>query len=170
MVFSSTIFIFAFLPFVLGGYYLLKESYRNIFLLLVSLVFYAWGEPKFIWIMIISIAINYLFGILINVSKNKLGRAGNRIVLSLGVGANLILLFYFKYYNFFVENVNKIPGIELMAKNVALPIGISFFTFQGMSYILDLYMDNVKVQKIPFKYCAIYLIVSPANCGSNCSI
>ncbi len=160
MVFSSSIFIFAFLPFVLAGYYLLKESYRNAFLLLVSLLFYAWGEPKYVWIMILSIAINYLFGIFIDASKKKLGKAGNRIVLSLGVVANLALLFYFKYYNFFVENVNKIPGIELMVKNVALPIGISFFTFQGMSYILDLYMNNVKVQKNPINI-ALYISLFP---------
>lgn len=72
MVFSSSIFIFAFLPFVLAGYYLLKESYRNAFLLLVSLLFYAWGEPKYVWIMILTIAINYLFGIFIYASKKRL--------------------------------------------------------------------------------------------------
>lgn len=160
MVFSSTIFLFIFLPLILAGYFLIKENYRNIFLLLASLGFYAWGEPKFVFVMLISILINYTAGLSIYYSKKHHNKWGNRIILFVGVMGNLIPLFYFKYFDFFISSVNGITGLNLPLKNIILPIGISFFTFQGMSYILDLYMDKVEVQK-KFINMALYVSLFP---------
>lgn len=160
MVFSSTIFLFIFLPLVLGGYFLLKEEYRNVFLLLVSLAFYTSGEPKFVFVMIASILINYIAGLAIHHAKKNYTLLGNRVVLIIGVAANLGLLFYFKYLDFFIGTVNNIGGLNIPLKNIALPIGISFFTFQGMSYILDLYMGKVEVQK-KFINIALYVSLFP---------
>ena len=157
MVFSSSIFVFGFLPLVLLGNYLLKERYRNVFLLLASLFFYFWGEEENIVIIILSILINYFSGLLVA------RFAGTRIkkwMLVLAVGLNLGLLFYYKYFNFFIESVNSLLDTDIFVKDIILPIGISFFTFQGLSYVIDLYWGNVEVQKNPLKI-ALYVILFP---------
>lgn len=159
MVFSSSIFLFLFLPFVLLGYYLLKESYRNTYLLLVSLLFYAYGEPRFILVMLASIAINYLCGLWIAAVAGK-GLLLRRCVLAFTVVGNLSMLFYFKYYNFFIETVNEVARSSIPLREIVLPIGISFFTFQGMSYTLDLYLGKVGLQKNPLKL-ALYISLFP---------
>lgn len=138
----------------------MKIEYRNLFLLLVSLGFYAWGEPKFVLVMILSILINYTSGLAIYYAKNHYNKNINRIILFFGVMANLIPLFYFKYFDFFISSLNGLTGLELPLRNIVLPIGISFFTFQGMSYILDLYMDKVEVQK-KFINLALYVSLFP---------
>lgn len=160
MVFSSVIFLFIFLPIVLLIYYILpKLSQKNIFLLFASLIFYAYGEPKFVLIMMLSVIINYLLGFIIEYSK-KYSLLIRRLSLLLVVIVNVGLLFYYKYYDFFIENVNGIFGLELPLKNIILPIGISFFTFQIMSYQFDLYLNKIKLQKNPLKL-GLYIALFP---------
>ena len=147
MVFSSSVFLFLFLPITLIGYYLIRKPLRNAFLLVMSLGFYAWGEPKFIIIMMLSILVNYLSGLGIHWSREK-GRTGwARTAMIIGVVLNLGMLFYYKYFDFSLRIVNAVFGLQIPMQGIVLPIGISFFTFQGMSYMLDLYMGNVPVQK-----------------------
>ena len=160
MVFSSILFLFIFLPLVLLGNFLLKKEYRNVFLLIASLGFYAVGEPKFVFVMIISIAINYFMGLFIDYGKKNFNNLGNKVILLISVLLNLGLLFYFKYMDFFILSGNQIFSINIPLKNIVLPIGISFFTFQGMSYTLDLYMGQVKVQKNPINI-ALYIALFP---------
>ena len=160
MVFSSIVFLFLFLPIVLIIYYLIpKIKYKNIFLLIASLLFYAYGEPKFVLIMMFSIIINYLLGFIIEYSK-KYSLIIRRLSLLLVVIVNVGLLFYYKYYDFFIENLNGIFGLELPLKHIILPIGISFFTFQIMSYQFDLYLNKVKLQKNPLKL-GLYISLFP---------
>ncbi len=145
MVFSSTIFLCIYLPLVLLGYYICPKRGRNLFLLIVSLVFYAWGEPKYVFLMIFSILINYIFGRLMDKSRGNGKRL--RLLLVLSVVIDLGLLGFFKYTDFIISNVNAIFGTGFDLLNIALPIGISFYTFQAMSYTIDVYRDDVKVQK-----------------------
>ncbi|MEG0961854.1 MAG: MBOAT family protein [Lachnospiraceae bacterium] len=147
MVFSSTVFLFIFLPLVLVGYYLLDKKFRNIFLLLTSLFFYGWGEPKFVFIMVGSIFMNYLFALGIDKFRKKKYIANS--LLTGMVLANITIFFIFKYLGFAVENINYIFGKELVLPQIALPIGISFFTFQAISYVIDVYRGKGEVQKNP---------------------
>jgi len=158
MVFSSSIFLFFFLPLVIAGYYLLKENYRIYFLLLSSLFFYAWGEPKYILIMLLSIVINYTFGMLID--KSHANKILAKLLLVLAVAGNLGILFYFKYLNFTLKVVNYVFNTGFTLREIIMPIGISFFTFQGMSYVIDLYWRKVNVQKNPAKL-AFYISFFP---------
>lgn len=160
MVFSSIIFLFLFLPLVLLGYFLLKKEYRNVFLIIASIGFYAADKPKFIIVLMASVAINYLMGLYINYAKKHFNKLGNRTVLTITVLLNLGLLFYFKYMNFFISSANGVFGTNISLMNIALPLGISFFTFQGMSYTLDLYMEKVKVQKNPINF-TLYMVLFP---------
>jgi len=149
MVFSSSIFLFFFLPPVIFGYYLLKESYRVYFLMFASLFFYAWGEPKYVLIMLLSIVINYSFGMFIHTSISAQKKIIAKALLILAVACNLGILFYFKYLDFTIKTVNRVFHTGLSLRDIVLPIGISFFTFQGMSYVIDLYLQKVSVQKNP---------------------
>ena len=170
MLFSSNIFLFLFLPVTLLGYYLLRKPYRNMFLLMMSLVFYAFGEPKFVVVMVTSIVFNYSMAILIDrlrVVSNKTRREAlskalpllRKAAMFLCVAANLSILFVYKYLNFFIENVNRF-GLELSQLKIVLPLGISFFTFQAMSYVIDVYRQDVKVQYRPH-YVALYISFFP---------
>lgn len=144
MLFSSMTFLWIFFPIVVIGTLLIKDKYQNIFLLLASLFFYAWGEPIYVILMLFSILLNWGFGNLIeNVPKYKRG------FLVVCISINLMLLGYYKYYNFFVESLNKIfnGSFIIPTREIALPIGISFFTFQALSYVIDLYRGNCKVQR-----------------------
>lgn len=143
MVFSSSIFLFAFLPLLLLLYAVVPvERYRNVILLLASLGFYAWGEPKNIMIMLLSIAINYALGFAVEKDwKFK------KLFLVVTVVYNLGILFIFKYLNFAVDTINHISGSSIEIAQIALPIGISFYTFQIMSYVIDVYRGNVKAQR-----------------------
>lgn len=145
MVFSSMTFLWIFLPILLGIYFITKDKYRNIILLIFSFIFYSWGEPKYILLMIASIIINYILGIILDKFETKNKR---RIVLIASIAINLGLLAYFKYFNFFIDNINKLfDNTIILSRDIALPIGISFYTFQIMSYIIDLYRRDIKVQK-----------------------
>lgn len=139
MLFSSAIFLFLFLPFTIILYYTILRNNRrlqNIFLCILSIFFYAWGEPAFVFIMLLSIIINYFFGkyIALNNSLHK-----KKIALTISVVLNLSVLFVFKYLSYTIENINFFAGTELNVPSIALPIGISFFTFQAMSYVIDVY-------------------------------
>lgn len=156
MVFSSTVFLFLFLPITILIYYcpLVKSrKVKNIFLLIVSLLFYAYGEPLFIFLMLFSIGINYFLGIGVANSKHR------KKYLILAYIYNLFMLFIFKYLTFFVSNINTIfkTGISI---NITLPIGISFFTFQMLSYVIDVYRNPKIVQKNIFNV-ALYISLFP---------
>lgn len=145
MVFSSTIFLCVYLPLVLLGYYICPKKGRNLFLLIVSLVFYAWGEPKYVFLMIFSILVNYIFGRLMD--KHRENKKRLKLMLVLSVVIDLGLLSVFKYTDFVITNINAIFGSSFDLLNIALPIGISFYTFQAMSYTIDVYRNDVRVQK-----------------------
>ncbi|KGN03302.1 alginate regulatory protein [Clostridium novyi A str. 4570] len=145
MVFSSLTFMFVFLPITLILYYLSPKSLRNLVIFLASLVFYAWGEPIYILIMIFSTVFDYCNGLLID--KFKDNKKITRCVFLNSMIVNLGILGFFKYYNFLIGNINDILHINIATTSLPLPIGISFYTFQTMSYVIDLYFDKVEVQK-----------------------
>jgi alginate O-acetyltransferase complex protein AlgI len=158
MVFSSPIFLFVFLPLTLVLYYLLPRTLKNGFLLLASLVFYAWGEVFFVGVMLASIAFNYVFGVWIGGAAEGRGR---RLVLAAGIAANLGLLAWFKYANFIVDNLQQagfLAGVEWSP--IHLPLGISFFTFQAMSYLVDVYRHENRPQRNPVDV-ALYIALFP---------
>ena len=145
MLFSSNLFLFLFLPAVLGVYYLLDRQFRNPFLLLVSLVFYAWGTGKFVVMMVASALLNYVSALVLEHLHTPVWR---KLCLAVTVVLNLSVLFVYKYLDFFITNINLL-GFDFPLRHIALPLGISFFTFQAMSYSLDVYMGRAKVQKNP---------------------
>ena len=145
MVFSSTIFLCVYLPLVLLGYYICPKKGKNLFLLIVSLIFYAWGEPKYVFLMIFSILVNYVFGLLMD--KHRENKKRLKLLLVISVIIDLGLLSVFKYTDFIITNINSVFGAGFDLLNIALPIGISFYTFQAMSYTIDVYRDNVRVQR-----------------------
>lgn len=145
MVFSSPVFLFFYLTVSLALYFLAPLKWRNLVLLIVSLLFYGWGERAYVLIMVLSIAIDYTHGILVEKYRGDDKKA--RWFVAQSVIFNLLLLGFFKYYNFFAANLSLIPGIALPEWNVHLPIGISFFTFQTMSYTIDVYRRDAPVQK-----------------------
>ncbi len=143
MIFSSVTFLFLFLPLVLVSYYCCRGTARNFILLFFSLFFYAWGEEAYVLIMLFSIGFNYVIGLLVGKSSTPVKKRG---CLVFGVFANLFLLAYFKYANWFLNSI----GISL-SEPIHLPIGISFFTFQAISYVVDVYRDEVAPQRNPFE-------------------
>lgn len=142
MVFSSVIFLCIFLPIVIIGYYCMPFKAKNIFLFASSLLFYAWGEPRHVKYMIFSIIGNYLFGLIIHYSRKKSFYKVDKITLVISVMFNLGLLFYFKYFTFIMGNISTLFHVSWDIKQIALPIGISFYTFQGMSYVIDVYRQD----------------------------
>ncbi|SHE37715.1 MBOAT family O-acyltransferase [Clostridium fallax] len=145
MVFSSLIFIFMFMPITLLVYYLSPKSLRNFIILVASLIFYGWGEPKYIIIMIFTTIFDYIIGILIQ--KNNKRKIIKRNLLVFAVIINLGLLGFFKYFGFFIENINNIFGLHMEYERLPLPVGISFYTFQTLSYVVDVYLNKVKAQR-----------------------
>lgn len=145
MVFSSALFIFAFLPVTLSVYFVIREKYRNVWLLITSLFFYAWGEPGYVVLMLISIVINYIYGILLEHWQEK--SILRNITLVIACVTDVGVLFIFKYFNFFIDNVNGIFHSNIQVMKIALPIGISFYTFQILSYVIDVYRSEVRAQK-----------------------
>ena len=146
MVFSSTLLLFRFLPIVILGYFILPRKFRNLFLLLFSLFFYAWGEPTYIVLMLFSIVVNFLGGIFVDKYKKKGSSKGAKTALIISMIIDIGLLGVFKYTGFFLENVNAIMKTDLVL-SIVLPIGISFYTFQMMSYVIDVYRGDTEVQK-----------------------
>lgn len=157
MVFSSLVFLFVFLPIVLVLYYLSSKKYRNYLLLLASLFFYAWGEPTYVVIMLVSIGANYLCGLLVDEKRADKVRVTGVVI---SVIFNICMLGVFKYSGFFVKNINTAFNTSLSVPEIALPLGISFFTFQAMSYVIDVYRKDAKVQKNIFDL-SLYISLFP---------
>ena len=147
MVFSSTVFIFFFLPCVLFAYYAVPDKLKNFILFLFSLIFYSWGEPVYIFIMLFSTVFDYMNGLLIERFQIRQKSGAAKLVLICSVVVNLGILGFFKYINFFIGNLNELADLNLLSLNVSLPMGISFYTFQTMSYTIDVYRQNVCAQK-----------------------
>ena len=149
MVFSSIVFLCIFFPAVIICYYICPKPLRNLFLLLASLLFYAWGEPKYILIMLFSTVFDYCNGCLLEYfeSKNKKETFG-KLVLAVSVIGNLGILCLFKYTDFILTSVNAFTGMEFSLLHLTLPIGISFYTFQTMSYTIDVYRGKVTAQHL----------------------
>ena len=146
MVFSSLLFMFLYLPVVLAVYYIVPRRWRNLWLFIVNFVFYGWGEPVYILLMLFSICINYFAGIL--VQRRKAGNPKKaKTILIADIVVNLAMLAFFKYYDLFAETLSLIPGIRIRTLGLALPIGISFYTFQTMSYPIDVYRGDAEVQR-----------------------
>jgi len=148
MLFSSNVFLFVYLPIVLLLYYVLPRPFKNPVLLVFSLVFYGWGEPVYLSLMVFTILMDYVFGVLIHdrQRKNKSAKA----VLIIGIAANLLLLGFFKYTSFIVDQIKIIPLFSAIeVPEITLPIGISFYIFQSMSYIIDVYRNDAPFQKNP---------------------
>lgn len=145
MVFSSIFFIFSFLPVTIVAYYLAPKRVRNGILLLASLFFYAWGEPVYLFLMLYSILFNYVMGIDIARKQRRGKRAG--VSLFFGVVVNLLILGFFKYYGFLAENIEALSGMILPKLELSLPIGLSFYTFQSLSYLVDVYRGKAQYQK-----------------------
>ena len=141
MEFSTLTFLFFFFPIFLFSYFIIKNrKYRNIVLLIFSLLFYAWGEPVYILLMILSIIMNYYFAKLIDKSKSR------KLILIISIICNIGLLVVFKYTDFIISIFNFVFRLDIKSTNIALPIGISFYTFQILSYVIDVYRKKVKVQ------------------------
>ena len=157
MLFSSIPFLYFFLPCVLLLYFAVPRCLKNTVLMLVSLFFYAWGEPKYVLLMATTIGIGYVTGLLIEKFK---GKALSKVFLGVSVIVDLGFLAYFKYADFFIENFNAVTGLSLPLLRIALPIGISFYTFQIMSYSIDVYRGDVPAQKNPVNLAA-YVTMFP---------
>jgi len=146
MVFSSLMFLFVYFPVVLGVYYISPLKWRNLFLLLANLIFYGWGEPVYILIMFLSIFIDYTHGLL--VEKYRVDDKKARAFVVSSMVFNLALLFFFKYYDFLADSLRVLPVFSFLPRlNVPLPIGISFYTFQTMSYTVDVYRGQARAQR-----------------------
>ena len=172
MLFSSIPFLYYFLPCVVGLYFVVPKKLKNAVLLVASLIFYAWGEPKYVFLMIASILTGYVSGLWIEafchdrtagdieaVERGK-KRKGAKWVLTVGVGLQLSLLLYFKYADFFIGNINAVTGLSVPLLRLALPIGISFYTFQMLSYLVDVYRGEVPAQRNVLRL-AVYIAMFP---------
>ena len=156
MVFSSTTFLFLFLPLVIILYYnplVRNRKFKNIFLLLVSLIFYAWGEPVFVFLMLISIVITWSIGLKIHKSKSKM-------ILTIGICYHIVILFIFKYSTFLAGQFGLLFHLNTSRMHISLPIGISFFTFQMMSYLFDIYYQKADAQN-NLLYVGLYVSFFP---------
>lgn len=161
MLFTSIPFMFYFLPIVALLYFLLQFSRlaQNILLFIASLFFYAWGNVEFVVLMIFSIVINTVYGILVDRFKDRNKIA--KFIVFISCATNLSVLFVYKYLGFVVSNINDLVGFEaIVVKNFMLPLGISFFTFQALSYVVDVYRGDAKVEKNPF-YVGLYIAFFP---------
>ena len=144
MLFSSIPFLYYFLPAVLLSYFLIPQKGKNTVLLLFSLIFYGWGEPRLVLMMLLAVALGYFFGL--GLEKTR-GSSLGKLLLGLSVMSSLSFLVYYKYTDFFLENINSLFGLHLPLLGLALPIGISFYTFQIMSYTVDVYRGQVPAQR-----------------------
>ena len=154
MLFSSMTFIFMFLPVVCAVYFLLKEKYRNGWLLFASIVFYGWGEPRYLPIMLTSILLNWAGALCVERMRRKKTAVAVTLIL------NLAFLFYFKYTDFVIENINEAFGTHFNLLKIVLPVGISFYTFQAMSYVIDVYRGEVRAQSNLLKL-GLYIALFP---------
>lgn len=145
MVFSSLVFMFAYLPITLLAYYLVPRQGRNIFLFIVNLIFYGWGEPKLVLLMVFNIFFNYIGGWLVD--KYRADAKKKKLFLILTCVLDIAILAVFKYTGMITETLNMLPFLNIPELQISLPIGISFYTFQTMSYVIDVYRDDAPVSK-----------------------
>ena len=157
MLFSSIPFLYYFLPAVLTVYFLVPRGMKNGVLLLSSLIFYGWGEPKLLWLMVFTIALFFFCGLAIEGAGE---RRKKKFWLTVSVAVSLVLLGLFKYADFFIGSINAVTGLSLPFLRLALPVGISFYTFQCLSYTIDVYRGNVPAQKNPISFGA-YVALFP---------
>jgi len=155
MLFSSMTFISIFLPIVCGIYLFAKKELHNMILLIASIIFYAWGEPRYLAIMLLTILVNYFGSLGIEKFNNH-----KKLILISTIIANLSFLIYFKYFNFIIDNCNHIFHAHISALDIVMPIGISFYTFQALSYVIDVYRGECEVQKDIYKL-ALYICLFP---------
>ena len=150
MLFSSIVFLFTFLPIILILYYLVPRPMKNVILLFGSLLFYAWGEPVYIFLMIFSILFNYICGL--DIARNLKDPAAAKRSLIFTVAVNLCILGFFKYEGFVLDSLSAVLPVDIPYRAMALPIGISFYTFQSSGYLLDVYWKRCKAERHPLKY------------------
>lgn len=143
MLFSSMVFVFLFLPLTCFAYLCVNTRLKNYVLLIASLIFYAWGEPRYLAIMLLTIIINY-WGAVAIASIQKF----RKLCLIVTIIVDLSFLIYFKYFNFLIDNLNRIVFVDVPFRDIIMPIGISFYTFQAMSYLIDVYRREVKCKEI----------------------
>ncbi len=146
MIFSSTLFLFLYFPVVLAVYCLLPRKQRNLWLFIVNLVFYGWGEPVYILLMLFSITVNFFAGLLIGNYRIAAQKRAKMILIS-DIAVNLAMLGFFKYYDLFASTLSLLPGLDIPTLGLTLPIGISFYTFQTMSYPIDVYRGDSEPQR-----------------------
>lgn len=161
MLFSSILFLFTFLPLTMILYYLVParfRGFRNLVLLVASLIFYAWGEPVYLFLMVFSILFNYISGLDIDRNAGSAKRARNSLIFNIVV--NLCILGFFKYEGFVIGSINSVLPIDIPYRELALPVGISFYTFQTLSYIIDVYRGNARVQRNLMDF-ALYVTMFP---------
>ena len=150
MLFSSITFLFVFLPIVLAVYFLVPYRFKNLVMLIASLFFYAWGEPVYVILMILSICLNYVCGLDIAEKADDDRKKRNSLIFAVVV--NLLLLGFFKYYGFLMESVNAVLPFDIPYRELPLPIGISFYTFQALGYTVDVYRREIEAEKNFFRY------------------
>ena len=161
MLFSSMVFLWAMLPISLVVYYIAPQKLRNYILLIISLFIYAWGEPIYVFLLLGSIVVNYIAAIFIDKARVSVNQKMKKAVLLIDIIFNIGLLFYFKYFETVLGYANQIAGKHIFnVRSIVLPLGISFFTFQILSYVIDLYNEKISVQKNPF-YFALYVSLFP---------
>ncbi len=163
MLFSSVTFLYAFLPVVLVGYALLPRQARNLWLLLTSVVFYAFGEPRWVVLLLLCALSGWCFGLLMERFR---GGRGAKIALACGLILDLGLLAFFKYADFLAETVNALTGAAVPLPGIPLPLGISFFTFQAMSYLIDVYRGTARADD-PHQLCHLPVPLPPAGGGPH---
>ncbi|WP_373897607.1 MBOAT family protein [Haloimpatiens sp. FM7315] len=158
MVFSSLIFIFLFLPITIFLYYISPKKLKNLTILIASLIFYAWGEPICILLMVFSIILNYIMTLFIHNFRYNKNISRNIFIVTLAI--NLGMLAFFKYFSFIIDNLNMLLGLNIIVEKIPLPMGISFYTFQILSYVIDVYLDKVEVQRNIINF-GVYVTMFP---------
>lgn len=161
MVFCSAIFLFLFLPVCLVFYFFCPLKLKNVVLLFFSLIFYVWGEVSFLWLIVVSILFNYVVGILIETKNHK------TLFLTVGVLINISVLFYYKYAGFVFQSIGLINNYF---QNIILPLGISFYTFHSISYLVDIYRNKVLAQKNLIKMSLYIVNFSSVSSWANYSL
>ena len=150
MVFSSIVFLYIFLPIMLLIYFVVPKKLKNAVMILASLIFFAWGEIRYIFIMLILAIMDFNCGK--GIDRNQENRSKQRVYLFIDVGVNLLILIFFKYADFIITNINAVLNTQIPLLNIPLPIGVSFNTFQSLSYIIDVYRGKVKCEKSFYNY------------------
>lgn len=160
MLFSSLTFILLFLPFTAVFYFVIPKSWRNAFLLVMSMIFYAWGEPRFLAVMLLEIITVWAGAIGIGIAAERGSERLAGLLTALTVSSLVIILAIFKYLDFIIENAIRLTGAELTLPGIVLPLGISFYTFQALSYAIDVRRGNVKAERNIYTV-ALYISLFP---------